>query len=111
MQPSLTTQVLGLLLEKIGRDVPFKESRAFLLGSSPHRVATLLPLVVSGGSRGTRLPTPQGGPGPRRHLAAARGSRAACAASARKACQVSAPKGAHFTFYPVEKNKPRLATF
>ncbi|XP_077872592.1 maestro heat-like repeat-containing protein family member 1 isoform X9 [Ictidomys tridecemlineatus] len=47
VQPSLTTQVLELLLEKMSRDVPFKESRAFLLGSSPHRVATLLPLVAT----------------------------------------------------------------
>lgn len=73
MQPSLTTQVLELLLEKMSRDVPFKESRAFLLGSSPHRVATLLPLVVSGSSKGNKLPTPQGGLGSRRHLAAAWG--------------------------------------
>lgn len=49
VEPSLTTQVLGLLLEKMSRDVPFKESRAFLLSCSPDRVATLLPLAVSGG--------------------------------------------------------------
>lgn len=47
VEPSLTTQVLGLLLEKMSRDVPFKESRAFLLGSTADRVATLLPLAVS----------------------------------------------------------------
>lgn len=39
--------MLGLLLEKMSRDVPFKESRTFLLSSSPDRVATLLPLAVS----------------------------------------------------------------
>ncbi|XP_012503521.1 PREDICTED: maestro heat-like repeat-containing protein family member 1 isoform X4 [Propithecus coquereli] len=47
VEPSLATQVLGLLLEKMGRDVPFKESRAFLLGSTPDRVATLLPLSAT----------------------------------------------------------------
>lgn len=47
-EPSLSTQVLGLLLEKVSRDVPFKETRAFLLSSSPGREATLLPLAVSG---------------------------------------------------------------
>lgn len=47
MEPSLSAQVLGLLLEKMSRDVPFKESRAFLLSSTPDRVATLLPLAVS----------------------------------------------------------------
>lgn len=48
MEPSLTAQVLGLLLEKMDRDVPFKESRTFLLSMSSDRVATLLPLAVSG---------------------------------------------------------------
>ncbi|KAM8786647.1 maestro heat-like repeat-containing protein family member 1 isoform 1-T1 [Rhynchonycteris naso] len=47
VEPSLCTQVLGLLLEKINRDVPFKESRAFLLSSAPDRVATLLPLAAT----------------------------------------------------------------
>ncbi|KAM9198525.1 maestro heat-like repeat-containing protein family member 1 isoform 2-T2 [Dugong dugon] len=47
VDPSLTTQVLGLLLEKMSRDVPFKESRAFLLSSAPDRVATLLPLAAT----------------------------------------------------------------
>lgn len=47
VEPSLSAQVLGLLLEKMSRDVPFKESRAFLLSSAPDRVATLLPLAVS----------------------------------------------------------------
>lgn len=52
VEPSLTTQVLELLLEKMSRDVPFKESRAFLLGSTADRVATLLPLAVSRDFRG-----------------------------------------------------------
>ncbi|KAL6081286.1 hypothetical protein STEG23_037567, partial [Scotinomys teguina] len=47
VEPSLTTQVLGLLLDKMSRDVPFKESRAFLLGSTADRVATLLPLAAT----------------------------------------------------------------
>lgn len=47
VEPSLTTQVLELLLEKMSRDVPFKESRAFLLGSTADRVATLLPLAAT----------------------------------------------------------------
>ncbi|XP_030872881.1 maestro heat-like repeat-containing protein family member 1 [Leptonychotes weddellii] len=47
VEPGLTTQVLGLLLEKMSRDVPFKETRAFLLSSSPGRVATLLPLAAT----------------------------------------------------------------
>ncbi|XP_004679984.1 PREDICTED: maestro heat-like repeat-containing protein family member 1, partial [Condylura cristata] len=47
VEPSLTAQVLGLLLDKMGRDVPFKESRTFLLSSSPERVATLLPLAAT----------------------------------------------------------------
>ncbi|XP_072806090.1 maestro heat-like repeat-containing protein family member 1 isoform X3 [Vicugna pacos] len=47
VEPGLTAQVLGLLLEKISRDVPFKESRAFLLSSCPTRVATLLPLAAT----------------------------------------------------------------
>ncbi|XP_004618710.2 maestro heat-like repeat-containing protein family member 1 isoform X1 [Sorex araneus] len=47
VEPSLTAQVLGLLLEKMGRDVPFKESRTFLLSASPDRVATLLPLAAT----------------------------------------------------------------
>ncbi|KAM4865340.1 maestro heat-like repeat-containing protein family member 1 [Thomomys bottae] len=47
VEPSLTVQVLGLLMEKMSRDVPFKESRTFLLGSTPDRVATLLPLAAT----------------------------------------------------------------
>ncbi|XP_057387807.1 maestro heat-like repeat-containing protein family member 1 isoform X3 [Balaenoptera acutorostrata] len=47
VEPGLATQVLGLLLEKMSRDVPFKESRAFLLSSTPDRVATLPPLAAT----------------------------------------------------------------
>lgn len=47
VEPSLTARVLALLLEKMNRDVPFKESRTFLLSSSPDRVATLLPLAAT----------------------------------------------------------------
>lgn len=53
VEPSLTAQVLELLLEKMSKDVPFKESRAFLLGSTADRVATLLPLAVSRDSGAT----------------------------------------------------------
>ncbi|KAM6148277.1 maestro heat-like repeat-containing protein family member 1 [Rhynchocyon petersi] len=47
VEPNLTGQVLELLLEKMNRDVPFKESRAFLLSSTPDRVATTLPLAAT----------------------------------------------------------------
>ncbi|XP_045152237.1 maestro heat-like repeat-containing protein family member 1 isoform X5 [Echinops telfairi] len=47
VEPSLTAQVLELLLEKMRKDVPFKESRAFLLSSAPDRVATVLPLAAT----------------------------------------------------------------
>ncbi|PNI88753.1 MROH1 isoform 7 [Pan troglodytes] len=47
VEPRLAAQVLGLLLEKMSKDVPFKESRAFLLGRTPDRVATLLPLSAT----------------------------------------------------------------
>uniref|UniRef100_A0A8D0NBN0 Maestro heat-like repeat-containing protein family member 1 n=1 Tax=Sus scrofa TaxID=9823 RepID=A0A8D0NBN0_PIG len=47
VEPGLTVQVLGLLLEKLSRDVPFKEGRAFLLSTTPDRVATLLPLAAT----------------------------------------------------------------
>lgn len=74
MEPSVSTQVLGLLLEKMSRDVPFKESRAFLLSSSPDRVATQLPLAVSAGPY-SLLPTGRTAPQvacvlPNRHLVA-----------------------------------------
>nr|XP_030731868.1 maestro heat-like repeat-containing protein family member 1 isoform X7 [Globicephala melas] len=47
VEPGLATQVLGLLLEKMSGDVPFKESRAFLLSGAPDRVATLPPLAAT----------------------------------------------------------------
>ncbi|XP_032171625.1 maestro heat-like repeat-containing protein family member 1 isoform X3 [Mustela erminea] len=47
VEPGLTTQVLGLLLDKMSKDVPFKETRTFLLSSSPGREATLLPLAAT----------------------------------------------------------------
>ncbi|XP_075405229.1 maestro heat-like repeat-containing protein family member 1 isoform X2 [Tenrec ecaudatus] len=47
VEPSLAAQVLKLLLEKMRKDVPFKESRAFLLSSAPDRVATVLPLAAT----------------------------------------------------------------
>ncbi|XP_058132165.1 maestro heat-like repeat-containing protein family member 1 isoform X11 [Dasypus novemcinctus] len=47
VSPGLTAQVLELLLEKMCRDVPFKESRPFLLSSAPGRVATVLPLAAT----------------------------------------------------------------
>ncbi|XP_059971564.1 maestro heat-like repeat-containing protein family member 1 isoform X2 [Mesoplodon densirostris] len=47
VEPSLATQVLGLLLEKMNRDVPFKQSRAFLRSSAPDRAATLQPLAAT----------------------------------------------------------------
>lgn len=106
MEPSLTAQVLGLLLEKVSRDVPFKESRAFLLGSTPDRVATLLPLAVSKGPGTTDMLSlpPQGTTLP--HLAAALGLRA----QAHKTQQVLAPKGAHFSFHLAETLPTQLAT-
>lgn len=69
MEPGVSTQVLGLLLEKMSRDVPFKESRAFLLSSSPDRVATQLPLAVSAGPM---LPSPPWQDSPTGGLGAAR---------------------------------------
>lgn len=65
VEPGLTAQVLELLLEKMSKDVPFKESRAFLLGSTADRVATLLPLAVSRDSGGylTCCPCPHMRPG------------------------------------------------
>uniref|UniRef100_A0A8C3M1X7 Maestro heat like repeat family member 1 n=1 Tax=Chrysolophus pictus TaxID=9089 RepID=A0A8C3M1X7_CHRPC len=46
-EPSLTAQILEQLLEKVTRDVPYKESRAFLLGGSSERVATPLPMAAT----------------------------------------------------------------
>ncbi|KFV64779.1 Maestro heat-like repeat-containing protein family member 1, partial [Dryobates pubescens] len=45
-EPTLTRQILEQLLERMSRDVPYKESKSFLLGSGTERVATLLPLAV-----------------------------------------------------------------
>ncbi|XP_062822975.1 maestro heat-like repeat-containing protein family member 1 isoform X2 [Anolis carolinensis] len=45
--PPLTSQVLELLLEKIHRDVPYKENKSFLRGSTPERVATPFPLAAT----------------------------------------------------------------
>uniref|UniRef100_A0A5F9DCL4 Maestro heat like repeat family member 1 n=1 Tax=Oryctolagus cuniculus TaxID=9986 RepID=A0A5F9DCL4_RABIT len=47
VEPSLSAQVLRLLLDKMSKDVPFKESRTFLPGTAPDRVATLLPLAAT----------------------------------------------------------------
>ncbi|XP_058515412.1 maestro heat-like repeat-containing protein family member 1 isoform X1 [Ochotona princeps] len=47
VEPALSTRVLGLLLDKLAKDVPFKESRTFLPGSTADRVATLLPLAAT----------------------------------------------------------------
>ncbi|XP_015273984.1 PREDICTED: maestro heat-like repeat-containing protein family member 1 [Gekko japonicus] len=44
---ALASQVMELLLEKINRDVPYKENKSFLRGSSAERVATLLPLAAT----------------------------------------------------------------
>uniref|UniRef100_A0A8B9SCJ9 Maestro heat like repeat family member 1 n=1 Tax=Apteryx owenii TaxID=8824 RepID=A0A8B9SCJ9_APTOW len=46
-EPTLTAQILEQLLEKVNRDVPYKESKCFLLGSSSERVATPLPLAAT----------------------------------------------------------------
>ncbi|KAM6318671.1 maestro heat-like repeat-containing protein family member 1 [Aegotheles albertisi] len=45
--PTLTSQILEQLLDKVTRDVPYKESKGFLLGSGSERVATLLPLAAT----------------------------------------------------------------
>lgn len=98
VEPSLTARVLELLLQKMSRDVPFKESRAFLLSSCPGRVATPLPLAVSAGPGPPPRPfslfptgrDPTGGLAlPCRHLAAGW----ALQPSLIKASQVSVPKG------------------
>ncbi|XP_014811632.1 PREDICTED: maestro heat-like repeat-containing protein family member 1 isoform X1 [Calidris pugnax] len=47
-EPTLTSQILEQLLEKVNRDVPYKESKSFpLLGSGSERVATPLPLAAT----------------------------------------------------------------
>uniref|UniRef100_A0A663N4H3 Maestro heat like repeat family member 1 n=1 Tax=Athene cunicularia TaxID=194338 RepID=A0A663N4H3_ATHCN len=46
-EPALTSQILEQLLEKVNRDVPYKESKGFLLGSGAERIATPLPLAAT----------------------------------------------------------------
>ncbi|XP_065686253.1 maestro heat-like repeat-containing protein family member 1 isoform X3 [Patagioenas fasciata] len=46
-EPTLTSQILEQLLEKVNRDVPYKESKGFLLGSGSERIATPLPLAAT----------------------------------------------------------------
>uniref|UniRef100_A0A8D0HKP0 Maestro heat like repeat family member 1 n=1 Tax=Sphenodon punctatus TaxID=8508 RepID=A0A8D0HKP0_SPHPU len=46
-EPTLTSPVLELLVEKVNRDVPYKENKSFLLGSSCERIATTLPLAAT----------------------------------------------------------------
>ncbi|XP_058035029.1 maestro heat-like repeat-containing protein family member 1 isoform X2 [Ahaetulla prasina] len=46
-EPNLTTQVLELLLDKVNRDVPYKENKSFLRGSRSERVATFYPLSAT----------------------------------------------------------------
>lgn len=53
LEPTLTGQVLELLLDKVNRDVPYKENKSFLRGSRSERVATFYPLSV--GVWGSRL--------------------------------------------------------
>lgn len=72
-EPTLTAQILEQLLEKVNRDVPYKESKGFLLGSGSERIATPLPLAVSVPlpcSQPLRpIPSPAGGfPCPHQHL-------------------------------------------
>ncbi|XP_051630430.1 maestro heat-like repeat-containing protein family member 1, partial [Manacus candei] len=45
--PALTSQILEQLLEKLSRDIPYQESRSFLLGPGAERVATALPLAAT----------------------------------------------------------------
>ncbi|XP_061463180.1 maestro heat-like repeat-containing protein family member 1 isoform X2 [Rhineura floridana] len=44
---TLASQVLELLLDKVNRDVPYKENKSFLRGSSSERVATFFPLSAT----------------------------------------------------------------
>ncbi|XP_053801907.1 maestro heat-like repeat-containing protein family member 1 [Vidua chalybeata] len=46
-EPSLTSQILEQLLEKLSREIPFKESKSFLPGSASERVATVPPLAAT----------------------------------------------------------------
>ncbi|XP_032556854.1 maestro heat-like repeat-containing protein family member 1 [Chiroxiphia lanceolata] len=47
VDPTLTSQVLEQLLEKLSRDIPYKETKSFLLGNGSERVATTLPLAAT----------------------------------------------------------------
>ncbi|XP_039177275.1 maestro heat-like repeat-containing protein family member 1 isoform X3 [Crotalus tigris] len=47
LEPTLTAQVLELLLDKVNRDVPYKENKSFLRGSRSERVATFYPLSAT----------------------------------------------------------------
>uniref|UniRef100_A0A4X2MCY5 Maestro heat like repeat family member 1 n=1 Tax=Vombatus ursinus TaxID=29139 RepID=A0A4X2MCY5_VOMUR len=46
-EPTLTSQVLELLLDKMNKDVPFTENKSFLLSSTYDRVATVIPLAAT----------------------------------------------------------------
>ncbi|XP_051827268.1 maestro heat-like repeat-containing protein family member 1 isoform X3 [Antechinus flavipes] len=46
-EPTLTSQILELLLDKMNKDVPFTENKSFLLSSSYDRVATVIPLAAT----------------------------------------------------------------
>lgn len=63
-EPTLTSQILEQLLEKVNRDVPYKESKCFLLGSGSERIATPLPLAVSVLLQPLSRPQPLGDAGP-----------------------------------------------
>lgn len=114
VEPSLTAQVLELLLQKMSRDVPFKESRAFLLSSCPGRVATLLPLAVSGGPGQpprSILPLPHW-EGPHRwpgHRPAGTWRLAGPGAQPHKGLAGVGPLGRLLCFILRKKNKPGLA--
>lgn len=46
-EPALTSQILELLLDKVNRDVPYKENKSFLSGSTSERIATPLPFAAT----------------------------------------------------------------
>uniref|UniRef100_A0A8C3U2Q9 Maestro heat like repeat family member 1 n=1 Tax=Catharus ustulatus TaxID=91951 RepID=A0A8C3U2Q9_CATUS len=46
-EPALSSQILELLLERLSREVPFTESKPFLLGGAATRVATAPPLAAT----------------------------------------------------------------
>uniref|UniRef100_A0A8C3XQA8 Maestro heat like repeat family member 1 n=1 Tax=Chelydra serpentina TaxID=8475 RepID=A0A8C3XQA8_CHESE len=46
-EPTLTSQILELLLDKVNRDVPYKENKSFLSGSTCERIATPLPFAAT----------------------------------------------------------------